>query len=872
MDKKNNSLRAAAEKQLQHASTIDSTTRSAEELLHELQVHQVELEIQNENLRQSYEAVAESQQDYFELYEFSPVGYLTLSHQGLIEKINLTGATLLGKNHSQLLQRRFAGFINATDTTRWHLFFAQVMRGNEQKTLEVSLKQPNDNLLYVQLHCRPVLKENKQPTLRIVLTDITESKQAAAELVIANKEILLAKDQLQEIINLMPIAIFIKDTQHRIILINKACEKQWGLSFSQVKNTTGSQFFPPEQMTAFLAIDKQAFADGKPHETENLMWNSPLQANRIHHSYKQVVFDESGQPLYLIGVSEDITERKRTEEALIKTQFDLQEAQRVGKIGSWSWDITIDTIKWSDELYKIHNRNPAVPLPTYQENLKFYTPESAVRLNAAVENTLKTGESYQTDLELTQTNQITHWIAAKGEAVKDSNGQIIALRGTVHDISERKRIEKQLTESERHLRAILETTSECVKLVARDGTLLSINAAGLALIEADSEDAVLNQCVYTPLAPEYRDAFQTFNEAVCDGKSGKIEFEMFSLKGTRHWMETHSVPFSLENGDCVQLAFTREITERKRLEKSLHDSELKFRALFDFTSDAIMLYDSMIFDCNQAALTLFGCKTVTEFCTYHPADLSPLEQPCGTNSLILAQQKIATAREKGELRFEWTHKRMDTGNIFVTEVLLSALILNEKTVLQGTVRDITERKAIEEKIQQLAFFDPLTGLPNRRKLHDRLQYAIAINRRNHNQFAVFMMDLDKFKAVNDKLGHAAGDELLKQVAARIIDCLRDSDMVARLGGDEFVFVLENLKIPEMADIIALKVIASLTLPFQLSDNNTVQIGASIGISIYPQHGNTPESLMDHADTALYQAKDNGRSCFAYFSGNGLTLL
>ncbi|MFI3191107.1 MAG: GGDEF domain-containing protein, partial [Methylococcales bacterium] len=132
--------------------------------------------------------------------------------------------------------------------------------------------------------------------------------------------------------------------------------------------------------------------------------------------------------------------------------------------------------------------------------------------------------------------------------------------------------------------------------------------------------------------------------------------------------------------------------------------------------------------------------------------------------------------------------------------------------------------------------------------------------------------LDKFKAVNDKLGHAAGDELLKQVAARIKSCLRDSDMVARLGGDEFVLVLENLKHPEMADIIALKVIASLTLPFQLSENNSVQIGASIGISLYPQHGNTPESLMDHADTALYQAKDNGRGCFAYFSGNGLTLL
>ncbi len=180
-------------------------------------------------------------------------------------------------------------------------------------------------------------------------------------------------------------------------------------------------------------------------------------------------------------------------------------------------------------------------------------------------------------------------------------------------------------------------------------------------------------------------------------------------------------------------------------------------------------------------------------------------------------------------------------------------------------RDVTERKAAEEEIKQLAFYDWLTGLPNRRKLLDRLSYSIELNQRANTQFAVFMIDLDKFKAVNDSLGHSAGDELLKQVATRIKNCLRDSDMVARLGGDEFILILENLKIPEAAEVIALKLIAELTIPFQLSENVSVQIGASIGISIYPQHGTTHEILMDHADIALYQAKDNGRGCFSYFS-------
>jgi diguanylate cyclase (GGDEF)-like protein/PAS domain S-box-containing protein len=178
--------------------------------------------------------------------------------------------------------------------------------------------------------------------------------------------------------------------------------------------------------------------------------------------------------------------------------------------------------------------------------------------------------------------------------------------------------------------------------------------------------------------------------------------------------------------------------------------------------------------------------------------------------------------------------------------------------------DITERKKTEEIIQKLAFFDALTGLPNRRKLLDSLLHSIALSHRESKKLAVFMMDLDKFKAVNDTLGHAAGDDLLKQVAGRIPFCLRESDMVARLGGDEFVIVLEHIHSAVDAANVATKIISELTKPFKLSCGETVQIGASIGISFYPQHGDHPEKLIDCADAALYFAKENGRGCFAYY--------
>lgn len=183
--------------------------------------------------------------------------------------------------------------------------------------------------------------------------------------------------------------------------------------------------------------------------------------------------------------------------------------------------------------------------------------------------------------------------------------------------------------------------------------------------------------------------------------------------------------------------------------------------------------------------------------------------------------------------------------------------------------DISRIKASETQLEFLSHHDPLTKLPNRLLLQSHLEHSIRFAQRENHRVALLMLDLDRFKDVNDSFGHAAGDELLQQVAERLSSRLRGMDTVARLGGDEFTVILQKIEAPEEAARVATEIMNHLNKPWTLSNNAEVHIGVSIGISIFPEHGESTHDLLQHADAALYQAKHEGRGRFRYFS-QGLT--
>lgn len=355
-------------------------------------------------------------------------------------------------------------------------------------------------------------------------------------------------------------------------------------------------------------------------------------------------------------------------------------------------------------------------------------------------------------------------------------------------------------------------------------------------------------------------AEQTFDEALTQGKqSCAVEVRL------RH-KDGHYIPVLMRyliqrnaDGTAALVSGTNmDLSEQKRAQERLRQAA----AVFDSTREGLIVTtaDRKIMMVNKAFCDITG-YTEAEVAGKKPRMLSS-----GRHTPEFYLEMWSTIDANGHWRGEIWNRRKN-GEIY-PQLLSISEVRNDAGVVVNYVAvfaDISRLKDSETKLEFLAHHDPLTRLPNRLLLLSHLEHAIRSAQRENTQLALLMLDLDRFKDVNDSFGHAAGDELLQQVADRLVSRLRGIDTVARLGGDEFTVLLQQIAHPEDAAMVASNILNSLNKPWMLSNGVEVRVGVSIGISIYPDHGATTQDLLQHADAALYQAKHEGRGCFRYFS-------
>jgi diguanylate cyclase (GGDEF)-like protein/PAS domain S-box-containing protein len=428
----------------------------------------------------------------------------------------------------------------------------------------------------------------------------------------------------------------------------------------------------------------------------------------------------------------------------------------------------------------------------------------------------------------------------------------------VGEAVQKARTEEALRKSESRLKQLIASTLDAVVSVDREGRVIEWNPQADAIFGLRARDVVGRPLPRETVGPKLADVFEQRSgllrrriETVGRHKSG----DEFAVEVTIEPVGTGS--------EQTFTAFIRDISERKRAHLELEKREQRFRALVEKSWSGVVLVD------DELAVSYVGASTLrllgyseqelkgTTFLSY----VHPRERPAARQ--IFADLVAGKRQEShGELRFmhksgTWVWLEGFAQNL-LHDPSVGAIIIN--------YRDISQRKATEKQLEYQAYYDALTGLPNRLLFRDRVVTALAQARRGKRGVAVMYLDLDHFKLVNDGLGHSIGDALLSEVAARLQGCIRSSDTISRLGGDEFTVLLNEVVDSDSAAGVARKILQSFARPFRV-EAHELFVTASIGISLFPNDGEDVETLLKCADSAMYRAKELGRNQMQLFTAS-----
>lgn len=450
-------------------------------------------------------------------------------------------------------------------------------------------------------------------------------------------------------------------------------------------------------------------------------------------------------------------------------------------------------------------------------------------------------------------------ILVKYEPEHDINGHIVGFIAAISDITERKQAEQATTRTRDLLQSIIEHAP--VRIFWKDPQLRYLGANTLFAKDAGyaSVEQLVNKTDVDMAWKEQAELYRIDDLAVIDSNTSKLDFEELQTTpdGRTTWLRTSKVPLHDANDQIIGvLGIYQDITERKKAESELR----KLSQVVEQNPNPILItdVDANIEYVNQAFIDLTGYSR-DEVIGQNPRILNSNKTPASV------YKEMWSHLNRGKLwRGELINKRKD-GREYIDLTLIAPVRQPDGQITHyfSIKENITRRKQAEERIEKLAHFDQLTGLPNRELLLIRFKFAFGMAKRNSRPLAVFFLDLDRFKNVNDTLGHSIGDQLLIAVAGRIKGAIREEDTVSRLGGDEFILILPNTH-ENGAAHVAGKLIKAISEPYHINQHELI-ITPSIGISIYPNDGDDFETLSKNADAAMYRVKQAGRNNFCFYA-------
>jgi len=583
-------------------------------------------------------------------------------------------------------------------------------------------------------------------------------------------------------------------------------------------------------------------------------------AQRVHAVTGKPRYDASGGFLGYRGVGQDITEKRRAERALSEAKERLELATSGGNLAIWDIDVGSDQIHlgtgWTQLLGA---RRPEHSLDLYG----LIHEEDRAEVRAAFHRALKDQQVQAVEFRLRVATGEWRWMQCSGRAnERDAAGRAQRMSGTVVEIDARRRAEQAMRDAQARYRSLIDFAPDGV-IVSSGGIIEYVNPAAVRLLKAGSAQRLLGISPEEYVHPDNR---QRYRERIgyLQAGPGSTAFEERRLRcfdGSEIVVEVAGVSY-LERGRLVVQAVLRDVTEQRRVREALAEREQRFRDVLEASGEYVWETDAAW----RYSFLSERVESVLGFVRHEMIGRTPREfMPLGEAQAM--EEWFAQRHAHGEAFRDLVHRSLTKSGRVIWQSVTGVPVLDAAgrlTGYRGTGADITARKQAEERIQYLATRDSLTGLPNRVLLADRAGQAILAAARSRGSLALLLLDLDRFKLVNDSLGHAAGDALLRAVAERLGATLRRDDTLARLGGDEFVLLWNGLKDSDDAATLAQRALAILGRPFTV-EGRTLSVTASIGISVYPGDGRDFGELLKNSDAAANYAKETGRNSFRFFS-------
>jgi diguanylate cyclase (GGDEF)-like protein/PAS domain S-box-containing protein len=529
-------------------------------------------------------------------------------------------------------------------------------------------------------------------------------------------------------------------------------------------------------------------------------------------------------------------------------------AQNTINVGYWDFDYINNTIYWTSELLKLYGVQNNYQIREINE---FVHPDEKSYLETYRQKCIESKQDYEFEYRIKRFDGQVRFVREKGSFILDDEENIVRVIGFIQDVTHNKSMEKKYRELNQYNLTLFKQSPNMIAQFDLNGNIVECNESLEETIGYTKDELVGSNFIYLTRPEDVELILEKFGSVK---KGTKEEFEMILVhkQGEHIYVDLTLIPIFMDGFIVGLFSIIRNITENVINLEKLQESELKYRSIVETSNLGVFIAADNHFTFTNTQLNnMMGYDSLTDLSVWniiHPEDREWVSGVITSLEINRSKRNVFCRALKKD------------GTVLNIEILLSKINLLQRLVIHGTILDISEQAKLLKENEYLAYHDHLTKLPNRRLFEKELHKQLDVSLKNEIKFTLIALDLDRFKYINDSLGHNAGDELLKLVARRINICLPTGAVLARMGGDEFSIILPSISSEQDAVTLAKMILSQLHRPF-LYNGTEINITMSIGIALFPNHGEDISNLTQNTDIALTHAKKNGKNSYYIFTPN-----